>query len=408
MSQSHQRSNVSQNSTIYFSHATDSVEQLSDAGLHKLVNTMKLQNKVLTLENEVLEKTITRLDPSMMTGVNQALEYAVKIQSLSPTTAGSFLKSQTSKFSVLNSPSRAFVTSPSKLSTRRVESSARFGASTGFAAVRINILEKSELVSEEVRIIVSQLETTRAAAAKRHAFLKAQLEEIDLRMEDIQKATERFNQHVIIEGWDQIAHRIPAEIWIRFMTEGVKIADSQIGKLRLRTSTLNAQYSKLKSQIKVKEELSEQLRPVDFEKIKIENSVCVEIIESKKVQLGELKKLTGDANLNLTVHKKQMLKQNNYLNKILKTIDKKKKHTIAIDKETDLIRDQVEKLALDLNEIKSLRQEYEVPDILDYVHVKDELSDLKRSIKVLENKHHIQEIALKSLHKKIRTRIGHD
>jgi hypothetical protein len=57
------------------------------------------------------------------------------------------------------------------------------------------------------------------------------------------------------------------------MTEWVKASDSQIGKLRLRTSTLKTQYSKLKGQIKVKAELSESLRPVDFEKLQIENRV---------------------------------------------------------------------------------------------------------------------------------------
>lgn len=77
------------------------------------------------------------------------------------------------------------------------------------------------------------------------------------------------------------------------MTEWVKISDSKIGKLRLRTSTLNTQYSKLTGQIRVKAELSESLRPVDFDKLKIENNECMVLIEKKLLQLEELKKMTG-------------------------------------------------------------------------------------------------------------------
>lgn len=64
-----------------------------------------------------------------MLGVQQALEYATKLQSSSSLNVGSFVKSKTSTFGLLESmmsPSR-MLTSPSKVSTRRVESSAKIG-----------------------------------------------------------------------------------------------------------------------------------------------------------------------------------------------------------------------------------------------------------------------------------------
>ncbi|XP_023949881.2 coiled-coil domain-containing protein 113-like [Bicyclus anynana] len=380
-------------------------EELTDAELIKQVNDIKQTIRIISLENEIFERVIMRLEPGLMHGIQQALDYATKLQSSSSLNIGSFVKSQTSRYGLesLASPSR-MLTSPSRVSTRRVESSAKVSGTVIFGSgPRINVLERSELVSSEMEILIGNLEKARKEAAKQHALLKAQLEEISIRETDIKKAAEMFEQEVIVEGWDKIAQRIPAEIWIRSMTEWVKITDSHIEKFRLRTSTLNSQYSNLKGQIKVKAELSENLRAVDFEKLKIENRECLEIIDYKLQQLAELKKMTGDANLNLTVHKKAMMEQNAYLTDILKSIKEKYKKTVDLDKERDVINVQADILAQRLEDVKKVRLAYEVPDIMDYVKVKSEVADLKHSIKLLGNRVNIQQIALASLNKKLKS-----
>lgn len=65
---------------------------------------------------------------------------------------------------------------------------------------RINVLERSELVSTEMEILIATLEKIRKKAAKQHALLKAQLEEIGVRVVEVDKASGMFNQSVIIEG----------------------------------------------------------------------------------------------------------------------------------------------------------------------------------------------------------------
>ncbi|VVC91458.1 coiled-coil domain-containing protein 113-like [Leptidea sinapis] len=396
------RSSISQHSRSA-SRIMNDADDLADADLIKQLNDLKQQIRILRLENEILERTIMRLEPSLMHGIQQALEYAAKMQSTSSLNVGSFVKSQTSRFGTesVTSPSR-MLTSPSKVSTRKAESIAKFSGTVVFGSgARINVLERSELVSTEMEILINNLERARNKAAKQHALLKAQLEEIGVREVEIQKSSELFQKEVIEEGWDKIAQRIPAEIWIRFMTEWVKAIDGQIGKLRLRTSTLNTQYSKLKGQIKVKAELSESLRPVDFQKLRIENDECQEIIETKLVQLAELKKMTGDANLNLTIHKKAMIEQNGYLANVVKSIKDKQKMTVELDKERDAIQVQADNLAQKLDTVKKIRAAFEVPDIMDYVNIKSEVSDLKYSIKLLENRVHIQQISLSSLNRKL-------
>ncbi|XP_013136695.1 PREDICTED: coiled-coil domain-containing protein 113-like [Papilio polytes] len=399
-SQSHVNRNFPSRS---ISQITNEIEEITDEELVKQVNELKHQIKVLTLENEVFERTMARLDPTLLHGIQQALEYATRLNSNSSLNVGSFVRSQTSRlfFESLTSPSKMFA-SPSKISTKRAESSARVGGTVMFGTgPKINVLERSEIVSAEMEILMANLELMRQKAAKQHALLKAQLEELELRVEHIQNFREEFYKEVVIEGWDKIAQRIPAEIWVRYMNEWVKITDRKIGKFRLRTSTLNTQYSKLKGQIKIKAELSEHLRPVDFEKIKIENNECLSIIDKKLQQLAELKKMTGDANLTLSIHKKALMEQNIYLNEVLSNVKRKQKQTISLNKETEIIENQAKGLEVKLDDIKKLRNAYEVPDVMDYVHVKAEIADLKLSVKLLQNRLRILQIALSSHHRRL-------
>ncbi|XP_041986305.1 uncharacterized protein LOC121738372 [Aricia agestis] len=380
-------------------------EEITDEELYKQVNVLKRQHKVLALENRVLENTIMRLDPSLMNSIQQALEYALRLQQSSNSfnTGGSFFKPQTSKYCLESMISQSRMFSPSKVSSKRADSLAKVSGTIFGTGPRINVLERSELVSTEMEIVVKNLEKYRRNAEKQHALLKAQLEEIGLREKYIKKATDMFHQTVVVDGWDKIAQRIPAEIWIRFINEWNKIVDTHIGKLRLRTSTLNTQHNKLKGQIKTKKELSESLRPVDFEKLEIENKECLKTIDQKVQQLEELKKLTGDANLNLTVHKKAMMEQDEYLKKVLSSIEDKKKQTTALEKENAVIQALVNNLQVQLEELKKVRLKYEVPNTIDYVKVKSDITDLKQSIKILENRAHVQDITLASLNRKLKS-----
>ncbi|CAH0599931.1 unnamed protein product [Chrysodeixis includens] len=405
--QNHRSSIISQSQASHsYSQFGPEPDHLTDEELVALVNKLKSQVRLIKLENNLLESTIMRLDPCLMHGVYQALEYATRMNSITSLCGGSFSKSPTSKFVLAESAlmSCRMTGSPStRASTRRIESCAKIGGSIVLGAgPKINLLERSELVSIEMEMLMCHLEKSRHKAAKQHALFKAQLEEVGNRVTNIEKATKSFKQEVIVEGWNKIAQRIPAEIWIRFLREWMKLSDSQVAKLRLRTSTLNTQYSKLKGQIKVKAELSESLRPVDFEKKKIENSECLKLINQKLSQLTELKKMTGDANLNLTIHKKALIKQNSYLTKVVKTTENRKNLTVALNSERSLIQGQADLLAQKLNDIRNVRHQHQVPDVIDYVKVKSHITDLKHGIKMLENRVHIQQISLNSINRTLR------
>lgn len=78
------------------------------------------------------------------------------------------------------------------------------------------------------------------------------------------------------------------------MEEWLRSAEFTLEKLRLRTSTLYSQYTKVSNQLIAKEELGETLHAVDFEQLQIENQRLIKRIEEKNIHLIELKKTNGD------------------------------------------------------------------------------------------------------------------
>lgn len=84
-----------------------------------------------------------------------------------------------------------------------------------------------------------------------------------------------------------------SEILLEFSTNIFFFQDTLIDKLRLKNSTLKQQKSKLKMQLKQKEEMGEVLHEVDFQQLKIENTQYLEKIEEKNQELMRLKLMAG-------------------------------------------------------------------------------------------------------------------
>jgi hypothetical protein len=66
-----------------------------------------------------------------------------------------------------------------------------------------------------------------------------------------------------------------------------------VEKLLLRTSTLRSKMSHVNHLLEQKEERGENLHPIDFEQLKIENSRFLEKIDHKNRNLLKMKKMAG-------------------------------------------------------------------------------------------------------------------
>ncbi|KAF2879559.1 hypothetical protein ILUMI_26608 [Ignelater luminosus] len=236
--------------------------------------------------------------------------------------------------------------------------------------------------------------------------LKAELEEIGIRESEVTEARDIFEQKIVIEGVDSLTQRIPAEKFLRYMEEWLRSAESTIEKMRLRTSTLKSMFTKLSNQLIQKEELGEAIDAVDFDQLRIENQHLAEKIEQKNTHLLELKRMNGTANLVLSTNKKYLQKQVQDLSTVKNNIKFQEQKIIELDKESYDVEKEVAKVKQKYEEIVDLRENYKVPDTLEYIRTKAELEDLKKSVKMWERKNHIQQFALNTSIRKMKALTG--
>ncbi|XP_069704876.1 cilia- and flagella-associated protein 263 [Periplaneta americana] len=366
-------------STLATELLNENPEELADADLLRGIDLLTASNRYLALENEVLELYLQRMDPDLLAGLQDVASLPISRSALSMLS---------SRFGSESGSIRSFLqlTGSSAMSSL-IE-----------RGPRINMSNKEDIASRETDDLRTALEELRLTSRRKRAALKAKLEETKLSLAEVREARED------LEAATQ-AGRIPAEKFVRHMDEWLKRADSLVEKLRLRTSTLRSMLVRFNQLLEQKEELGEKLHPIDFEQLKIENKQLQECIEHKNRHLVELKKMagnqitfssTGSCNLQLANQKKKMLEQMSDLSELQEEMANKNKQMRAMAREADTVEMEMNKAAACLDNVRTLMDNYSntVPDVMDYVHKKAELYEMRRALKVWTRRQKIQQTAL--------------
>ncbi|XP_043287789.1 coiled-coil domain-containing protein 113 isoform X2 [Venturia canescens] len=294
------------------------------------------------------------------------------------------------------------VYSPSMVSTTTFSGGRRY-TSTLLPSVpktyRITVAHRIEMASKEIDEMKKSLAELEQFTIKRRANLRAQMEEIELRIRETHEARHELEINLEKRWIDPLTGKIPAEKFIRFIEEWLRAADSVIEKLRLKSGTIKTQIKKARHQLRQREELGETLHPIDFQQLAIENQDYLKQIEEKNQHLIDLKKITARYNIALTSYKQKMADQMSSLNNIRKEISLKKSQIDKLRQDQTITRAEVEKAEKQLAKVVHVIDEYEVPDILDFVKVQAELREMKKTYKRLERHRKIQMTALKTFRK---------
>lgn len=373
------------------------LDVLTDHELIKLVEDLKTETNHLHLENTVFEHFLQKNDASLIVGMAQILETAQKLQSQAQ-------KPQTVSFSPGTKKDEAIPQSNAS------ESAQKLGGTTTVTGSekgpRINISQKTDLVMRETEEIQVALEKFVKRSHRNKCNLKAEIEEYNVRDNEIQESAETFEQTIAVEGVDKLTQRIPAEKFLRYMEEWLRSAEFTLEKLRLRTSTLYSQYSKLAGQLVLKEEIGEMLHAVDFEQLHIKNTHFLKKIEEKNTHLLELKRMNGRANLMLTTQKQYLQDQTNELNKLKAKIAVTEKKMDKLDTESEKAEKEAEEAQAIYEEVKELTSNYRVPDVIHYIKKKANLYEIQKNTKIWTRRNHIQKIALEASTRQMKTITG--
>lgn len=365
------------------------LDDLLDDELIEAVQEIQRNINYLTTENQVFETFLRQNDPPSLEDMEKIIENALKN-----------LKTNSEEVTKIRAPEIAPNISfggirPSlvRFKVKGNESGSHISLDKG---LKINLTQKSELVSKDIDDVQKTLTIFFKKSHRKKCILNAEVEEMITRINEINDAFAHFERSVLLEGVDPLTQRIPAEKFVRYMQEWLKTSEIALQKLRLRISTYTVHIRKLQQTLKQKRELGESLHAVDFEKLQIENKHFVKQIDRKTLQLIDLKKMNGGANLILTNQKKYLQSQLIAIKQLQRDIDETNQKIKEIVRETNVAVDELEKAKAKYESIKTMIEEYKVPDVMDYVMNGAKLNEIKKNLKIWSRRNHLQNVALNS------------
>lgn len=360
-------------------HPNHSLEDLTDEQILLQIEDITRINQMLTLENQIFEKGIKKLEPFMIA----AMMAGTSSSSLSTTPSGSQYD--------LNNAGGA----PPAGGGRGYRKRSKSRSTVGDYRMRLTADQKCEIASKEIDELKD--DTNRAAEMAERSLdsYKAVLEETEIRMNEIKIELHEFDRDVNKGAINPLNKKIITEKLFKYFDDRIKDRDTLIEKLKLKNSSMRKKKGKLLNELREKEELGEVLHEVDFKQLKIENKQYIEKIDEKNAEMIKLKKMVGIVTQTLNHRKNQL----NQFSKEYDTILNETKTRVSIlaklANETEIVEKEHAKEENKNRKLRAQLENYKVPDINDYVSAEDCLYNLNKEVKVWERKCEIAEMALK-------------
>ncbi|XP_076679584.1 uncharacterized protein LOC143374917 [Andrena cerasifolii] len=171
---------------------------------------------MLTLENDVYERYLTRCNPNIMRISHQAIANILERAKFAKRITMHHLpKSSRMSFreSIMNIHD---IGRPSTPSTS-VSSGSRFGTpsllttKTVGEGSKITMAHRITMANKEVEEMRKKLNGFVESSRKRKTNVRAEIEEVEIRIREVQEAKEEFEEEVVVNGVDSITGKIPAE-----------------------------------------------------------------------------------------------------------------------------------------------------------------------------------------------------
>jgi len=263
--------------------------------------------------------------------------------------------------------------------------------------------EKYEIANAELEALRRNIEEGRAKSEELLEGLKAFLEETDLSIAEIKREAYEFKRDIVVGSENARTGKVVAERIIKYMEEKIRQKDALLEKFEIKNEQLQAHIHKTKKQIKQKEEMGDDLKFIDFHQLQIENKKHVKDIDERNRKLLTLKSTTGKTVQTLNTKKRELNEVMKHNEDLQVNIEARKKDLDQIEHEITDVREEKESARSDNKKLNLQHQRIaNMPQVIDYVRQKKELSDLEVAVKNLQRKIEIAEFSAKKAHKIIR------
>lgn len=123
--------------------------------------------------------------------------------------------------------------------------------------------QKAEIAGREIEEFKDYMNKQKQEWIKHLDHLKAEVEEMDIRLNENKKEFYEFKREVA-SAVNNRTGKVAAEKIVRYFEEKIRNRETTIEKTRLKNATLKTHKNKLASQLKQKEEMGEVLHAIDF------------------------------------------------------------------------------------------------------------------------------------------------
>ena len=244
--------------------------------------------------------------------------------------------------------------------------------------IQLTINQKCEVATREIEEVRDELEKDKSEWGKIIDNLKAETEEVDIRIAEVKKALFEFKRDILSTAVNNRTGKVVAERVQRYYEDRIRSKETIIEKVRLKNATLKVQKGKLQSQLKQKEEMGEVLHAIDFDQLQIENKQYQTRIEERNTQLLKLKKSAGNTVQILNVYKTKLSQLTRESDKIMVEIASRQDLLKRLKSERENVARENEKATEALMSLERQVVEFRVPNVMDYVDVKANEWELKK------------------------------
>ncbi|XP_044255080.1 coiled-coil domain-containing protein 113-like [Tribolium madens] len=254
-------------------------------------------------------------------------------------------------------------------------------------APKIILAQKLDMVMKCMEEFEKHLETIRNHSRKVKRTLLSNIEEMEIRNEEIRESIEHFEEL-------KNSGPVTLEKFVRFFDEWMKKSRLTGDKIRLRHSSLKVQYHKAATLLANKKLIGEHVQEVDFDQLRVENLHLIEHIESKNFLLMEMKRMTADGNLKLTQLKKFLQEKVAKKETLVQSIKTFEIDIMKSDDELEKLYRELDQVKRKYDQSKERSEHYSAPDVLEYIRMKADVDNAKKELKVWERRKMIKELAL--------------
>ena len=238
--------------------------------------------------------------------------------------------------------------------------------------------EKYDVAAAEVELLQGLVAAVHQQSEKENDYLSTLQEEASMRIAEVKKDTYEFKRDIVLGAENARTGQVDSERMLRHMEDHLKDRDAQIEKMALKNNNIKSQIQKAEQQLHQREEMGDVLSVIDFDQLKIENHQFLEKIEERNNELLRLKLTTGKTVQLLNGLKTSLAAHTDKSAFLQREIAERREQLARFRADAEEVTKEKEREAKRNKGMKQEQSNSELPNVMDYIKLKAEVSDLRK------------------------------